>query len=101
MLAVVGRVAAMDRVSFDYAHTLSLAEAGVKVTKVAKALCDSFKMEMTKGKGRVGLSGKAFRGHVAIYRNKLNVSMSLVGVVTPTRASVEAGIRQALDKQFS
>jgi hypothetical protein len=90
----------MERVSFDYAHSLGLTEAGARLTKAAKALCSNFRMEMTRGKARVNLSGKAFRGHVSIYRDRLNVSMALIGDVTPTRASVEAGIRKVLDEQF-
>ena len=90
----------MDWVSFDYAHSLSPAEAMAKLSAAAKQLCSAYHLEITWTKGRVDLAGKALRGHASVHKSKVSVSIALVGPVTPTKASVEAGVKKALDEQF-
>lgn len=90
----------MDWVSFDYAHSLSQAEAMAKLSAAAKQLGSAYQLEVTRAKGRVGLAGKLLRGHALVHKGKVSVSIALVGPVTPTKASVEAGVRKALDEQF-
>ncbi|HOX05322.1 MAG TPA: hypothetical protein PK280_02890 [Planctomycetota bacterium] len=91
----------MDWVRFSYPHSASPAEAATKVAAAASAICSRCQLEMTTGKNLTTLSGKIMRGSISSRRNELNISIVLVGQVTPTRASVEAGIREALDRQFA
>ena len=90
----------MDWVSFDYAHSLGPAEAMARLAAAAKQLGSAYQLEVTQAKGRVDLAGKLLRGHVSVHKSKVSVNIALVGPVTPTKASVEAGVRKALDKQF-
>jgi hypothetical protein len=90
----------MDFVSFDYTHSLSLAEAMTKLSAAAEQLGSAYQLDVTRTRWRFDFSGKMLRGHAKVHKDKVSVSIALVGQVTPTKASVEAGIRKALDGQF-
>lgn len=90
----------MERLSFDYAHTLSLAKARAKASTAARALCASHSLKMTVTEGRIHLDGSLLHGHIDVHKGKASVSVTLAGEVTPTADSVEAVIRKALDRQF-
>jgi hypothetical protein len=90
----------MDWVSFDYAHSVSPTAAMTKLSAAAKQLGAAYQLKVAKTKGRIDLAGKLLRGHAAVHKNKISVSIELIGLVTPTKASVQAGVRKALDEQF-
>ncbi len=91
----------MDWVKFDYPHSVGLSEAAAAVATAAQAICSRCRLEMTRKRNRADLSGKVMRGSITAHKDRISVSMVLVGQVTPTRASVEAEIRGALDRQFA
>jgi hypothetical protein len=90
----------MDWVSFDYEHSLGIREATSKLAAASASLGASFDLEVSRKRGRVDLDGKLMRGHLDVHKGKISVTVALIGPVTPTKASVEAGIRQALDQEF-
>ena len=90
----------MDWVSFEYKHSVDIKEADTKLAAAAKALGANYKLGVVRKKGRVDLDGKILRGHLQVHKNKVSVHLALIGPVTPTKASIEAGIRKALDQQF-
>lgn len=90
----------MDWVSFDYKHSLGIREAGTRLAAASEALGAGYRLEVTRKRGRVDLDGKLLRGHLEVHKDKVSVYIALIGPVTPTKASIEAGIRKALDQQF-
>jgi hypothetical protein len=90
----------MDWVSFDYKHSLGIKEAGTKLAAASETLGASYKLAVIRKKGQVDLDGKILRGHLQVHKNKISVHIALIGPVTPTKASIETGIRKALDQQF-
>ena len=90
----------MDWVSFEYKHSLGIREATTRVTAASVALGASYGLDVVRKKGRVDLDGKLLRGHLDVHKEKISVQVALIGPVTPTRASIEAGIRKALDQEF-
>ena len=90
----------MDWLSFDYKHSLDIKEAATRVAAASKELGASYQLVITKSSRRVDLEGKLLRGHLNVHYNKVSVSIALAGKVTPTRASVKAGITRALDHHF-
>jgi putative polyhydroxyalkanoate system protein len=90
----------MDWVSFDYKHSLSQTAASARLSAAAAKLGARYQLEVARKKGRVDLSGKLLRGHALVQKDRISVEIELVGPVTPTKSSIEAGIRKALDQQF-
>jgi hypothetical protein len=90
----------MDWVSFDYKHSVDIKVADTKLAAASKALGASYQLGVVRKKGRVDLEGKILRGHLQVHKNKVSVHIALIGPVTPTKASMETGIRKILDQQF-
>ena len=90
----------MDWVSFDFKHSLDVKEADARLAAASKVVGACYQLDVTRKKGRVDLDGKVIRGYLQVHKGKVSVHLSLIGPVTPTKASVEAGIRKALDQQF-
>jgi hypothetical protein len=90
----------MDWLSFDYKHSVNLEEAVTKLAAASKMLGATYNLEVTRKKRRVDVDGKILRGHFEVHKKKVSVSIVLVGPVTPSRTSVAAAIRKALDRQF-
>ena len=90
----------MDWLTFDYNHSLEIDEADEKAAAASEALGTTYGLEVTRTKRRIDVVGKVLRGRLEVHKKKVSVHLALVGQVTPTRASVKAGIRKVLDQQF-